>query len=280
MRNLLSANFLRLRKSVLFWGTLALSFGFGVWVAVTQVLEQMRYGGFEDTPAFSRYAVLIGLVIAVFVSLFFGTEYRDGTIRNKLITGQSRTSIYLANLIIASVCGLLFSAAYLIACFAVGTPFLSSGLLRHLETQPMVFWLTLVGMQVLVLAYSALFLLITMNCARKTSSAVACILTAILLLAAGVYLNGRLDAPEYLTSYTLGVNGQVTQGEPELNPHYLRGTVRELYKFLYDFTPGGQAVQYSMVAAENLLHMPAYSLIILTTATGAGAALFRRKDLK
>ena len=99
MRSLLSANFLRLKRSHLFWGTLILSFGFGVWVAVTQVLEQMRYGGFEDSPAFSRYTSIIGVVIAVFVSMFFGTEYSDGTIRNKLITGRSRVSIYLANLV-------------------------------------------------------------------------------------------------------------------------------------------------------------------------------------
>ncbi len=73
MRNLLSANFLRLRKNILFWGTLALSFGFGVWVAVVQVMEQVKYGGFEDSPAFSRYTSIIGLVIAVFVSQIFGT---------------------------------------------------------------------------------------------------------------------------------------------------------------------------------------------------------------
>lgn len=280
MTKLLSANLLRLRKSHLFWGTLALSFGFGVWVAVSQVLEQMKYGGFEDSPAFSRYTSVVGMVIAVFVSLFFGTEYSDGTIRNKLITGQSRISIYLADLITASVCSMLFSIAYLIACFAVGAPFMSSGLLRHLETQPTVFALTIVGSLVLTLAYSALFLLITLNCARKTTSAVVCILGAFILLMVGIYLNGRLEAPEYITGYELSVDGQVVPAEPELNPDYLQGTKREVYQFLYDFTPGGQTVQYSMVAAGNLHLMPLYSLIILIVSTGAGAALFRRKDLK
>lgn len=280
MRNLLSANLLRLRKSYLFWGTLTLSFGFGIWVAVTQILEQMRYGGFEDSPAFSRYTSILGIVIAVFVSLFFGTEYSDGTTRNKLITGQSRTSIYLADLITASACSMLFSIAYLIACFAVGTPFMISGLLRNLETQSTVFVLTIAGTLVLTLAYSALFLLITLNCTRKTTSAVACILGSFILLIAGIYLNGRLEAPEYITGYELNVDGQVVPAEPELNPDYLRGTKREIFQFLYDFTPGGQSIQYSMVAAGNLHLMPLYSVIILTAATGAGAALFRRKDLK
>ncbi len=280
MRNLLSANLLRLKKSFLFWAALALSFVFGVWVAVAQVLEQMQYGGFEDSPAFSRYTVLIGVVIAVFVSLFFGTEYSDGTIRNKLVAGHSRTSIYLSDLITASACSLLFSIAYMAACFAVGTPFLSSGLFLHLETYPMVFVLTIVGSLVLALAYSALFLLIAMNCARKAASAVACILAAFLLLVGGIYLNGRLDAPEYISGYQLSTDGTVTESPPEPNPHYLRGTQRAVYQFLYDFTPGGQAVQYSMMAAGNLTWMPVYSLIIVLASSGAGAALFRRKDLK
>lgn len=279
MSNLLSANFLRLRKNLLFWGTLALSFGFGVWVAVIQVQEQMKYGGFEDSPAFSRYTSLIGLVIAVFVSLFFGTEYSDGTIRNKLITGQSRASIYLANLITASACSLLFETAYLIACFAVGTPFMRSGLLRFLEVRPTVFWLTLAGTLVLTMAYSALFLLITMNCSRKTTSAVLCILAALLLLMSGNYLYERLEAPEYTANYIITVD-KVDRTKPEPNPRYLQGLERELYQFLYDFTPGGQTVQYSIVAAGNLLIMPVYSLIIFLASTGAGVALFRRKDLK
>ena len=279
MRNLLSANLLRLRKSVLFWGTLALSFGFGVWVATVQVMEQMEYGGFEDSPAFSRYTSVVGVVIAVFVSLFFGTEFSDGTIRNKLITGQSRAAIYFANLITASACSLLFETAYLAACFAVGTPFMRSGLLRFLEVKPTVFWLTLAGTLVLTLAYAALFLLVTMNCVRKTTSAVLCILLAVLLLIAGLYLQGRLEAPEYVADYIITVDG-IDRTEPEPNPRYLRGVEREVYQFLYDFTPGGQTVQYSMVAEGSLLIMPVYSLLILIAATGAGTALFRRKDLK
>ena len=279
MRNLLSANLLRLRKNVLFWGTLALSFGFGVWVAAVQVMEQMEYGGFEDSPAFSRYTSVIGVVIAVFVSLFFGTEFSDGTIRNKLITGQPRTAIYFANLITVSACSLLFETAYLAACFAVGTPFMRSGLLRFLEVKPTVFWLTLAGTLVLTLAYSAVFLLVTMNCVRKTASAVSCILLAVLLLIAGLYLQGRLEAPEYIADYIITVDG-VDRTEPELNPRYLRGAEREVYQFLYDFTPGGQTVQYSMVAEGSLLIMPVYSLLIFAVSTGAGTALFRRKDLK
>lgn len=280
MRNLLSANLLRLKKSVLFWGALILSLGFGICVTAVQVMEQLKYGGFPDSPAFSRYAPLIGVVTAVFVSLFFGTEYHDGTIRNKIITGRPRASIYLANLITGSVCALLFCASYFAACLGLSVPFVSSGVLRELEIPPRAFALIIVGILVLSLAYTGLFLLVTMNCSRKTTSGVVCILASVLLLIFGIYLDGRLDAAEYISSYSLGVDGQVVQEEPEPNPRYLRGLERDVYQFLYDFTPGGQSTQYATADGGNLEIMPVYSLVILLAATAGGVALFRKKDLK
>ena len=54
----------------------------------------------------------MGLVAAVFISLFVGSEYSDGTIRNKLVVGHSRMRIYLANLIVCSIACVLISLAY------------------------------------------------------------------------------------------------------------------------------------------------------------------------
>lgn len=42
MRNLLSANFLRLRKSALFWGLLLLLFGLGMLFTLHRVKEQAQ----------------------------------------------------------------------------------------------------------------------------------------------------------------------------------------------------------------------------------------------
>ena len=51
----------------------------------------------------------MGLVAAILTSMFIGSEYSDGTIRNKLVVGHSRMRIYLANLIVCSVaCVLIF----------------------------------------------------------------------------------------------------------------------------------------------------------------------------
>ena len=51
-----------------------------------------------------NYINIIGLFMAMFTSLFIGTEYDYGTIRNKIIVGHSRTSIYFSNLSMTPGC--------------------------------------------------------------------------------------------------------------------------------------------------------------------------------
>ena len=56
------------------------------------------------------------LVIAVFVSLFFGTEYSDGTLRNKLIGGYTRAQIYVSQFVVnAAACLLIYFSSILVS---------------------------------------------------------------------------------------------------------------------------------------------------------------------
>ena len=66
----------------------------------------------------------------------------------------------------------------------------------------------------------------------------------------------------------------------EPNPKYLKGTKREIIQSLYDINPGGQAIQCANMTAVNPLRLPLYSLGIIVLATGAGAVLFQKRDLK
>ncbi len=50
-----------------------------------------------------NYSTMIGVVIAIFTSLFLGVEYSEGAIRNKISMGHKRTAIYLSNLILTSI---------------------------------------------------------------------------------------------------------------------------------------------------------------------------------
>ena len=276
MTKLLSANFLRLRKSVLFWGTLALSFAFGLFTVYTRLSDKLHYGiEVQLDSILFFYAMVIGLVSAVFISLFFGTEYSDGSIRNKVVVGQSRLAVYFANLLTGYVVTLLSTAAYLLAVFGLGVPTLGSPTLPA-----QAFLLNLLGTLAMEAAFCAIFTFVTMNCAKKAVSAVACILLFFALTVASTYVKSRLDANEFIVGYYLSVNGQVTEADMEPNPMYLRGAERAAYEFVYDLLPTGQASQYTMMEAQRPARLALCAAAVCAMFTGAGAALFRRKDLK
>lgn len=48
---------------------------------------------------FFIYALFVPLMVSLLTALFIGTDYSDGTMRNKLIAGHVRRKIYVANLI-------------------------------------------------------------------------------------------------------------------------------------------------------------------------------------
>ena len=129
-------------------------------------------------------------------------------------------------------------------------------------------------------AYCAIFTFITMTCSKKSASAVACLLGVFLLLAAAITTLSMLDAPEFIPGYEMSIDGQVAPAKPEPNPAYLTGMKREVYQFLYDLMPTGQGIQYSNVNFTNPLRLMGLSAAVAVLFTGAGAALFQRKDLK
>lgn len=282
MRKLLSANFLRLWKSAAFRTSLGVCALLGALAAMGQFKASL---GVEEASAalsrmyllegqFFQYAVFIGILAGELVPLFIGTEYSDGTLRNKVSVGHSRVSIYFANLIAGFAGSLVCMAGYMLACLAFGGPLLGW------FTKPAGLIVTAVAGSVLTLAaFCALFTLVTMNCSKKSSAVVFCLVGAMALLVAAVYLNARLDAPEYLDYYSLSVNGEVIPNT-ELNPDYLTGMEREVYRFIFDLLPTGQSIQYSMLSFTSFVRLAAMALATAAAASAGGAALFRRKDLK
>ena len=275
MINLLSANLFRLRKSILFWITLLLSFGFGAFMCVTRYREQFLYN-YEVSlnSVFFGWALLIGLVLSVFLPLFFGTEYSDGTIRNKIIAGQRRHAIYVSTLITTFLSAVLFCAAYMLACVVVGVP-----LIGWLTVKTGVVLVSCLEAFIMTASWCALFTAVFMNCSRKAASAVSCMLLLLLLSIAALTVYQMLDAPEFYPAYSLTADGQMTSiMEPNLA--YLTEDQRPFYEFLLDLNPMGQALQYVNLAPARPLQMALCSLGLFAATTAAGAALFGRKDLK
>ncbi|MEA4964627.1 MAG: ABC transporter permease subunit [Oscillospiraceae bacterium] len=272
MNKLLTANFARLKKDKVFWLGMAFLFAAGIFGVMMKLTNDPTATADQLALIFP---VLIGIVSAAFCSLYLGTEYSDGTIRNKLIVGHTRSAVYLANFITCSAAGIAMCLSYLAAVVAVGLPTLG---LSDMSMGAMAV-LILVAF-VMVIACTALFTLLCMLNQNKATAAVICILLLVALLVLATTINARLDAPQYYDSYVFtDSQGSATSGQ-EINPQYLTGMKREIYQFFLDFLPTGQAIEISSQSTPHLWQMPLYSLLITVVSTVCGVWCFRKKDLK
>ena len=275
MNKLLAANFMRLKKSRIFW----LCMLFMAGLAVVMVISNYRAltEGSEITLESMAFAFtpFAGIVISCFVSLFIGTEYSDGTMRNKIIIGHTRSAIYLADFITTAVAGVLMCVSYLVVYIGFGVP-VTGWFTCEMKSLVLVLFCALV----LSVTLSALFTWIAMVNQSKAVAAVVSVLLAFVLLFTASYILNRLSEPEYQGGYYMDESGKLRQQEETKNPRYLKGTKRDVYEFCNDFLPGGQQLQLAEGAVQHPWILMGYSGMILIVTTAAGAATFRRKDLK
>lgn len=224
---------------------------------------------------FFMFGILIIILSSIFTSLFVGTEYSDGTIRNKIIVGQNRRSIYLSNLIVCIVACLLICVAYIIPQLCIGIP-----LLGFFKAKTGAVVLALLVILLMMMAVVSLFSLIAMLCQNKAVSAIACVLLAFALLFMGFRVINALNEPEYYDGFSITANGTPITEEGKKNPDYLSGGKRDFYEFLKDFIPGAQAIELSSMKIDSFWELAVYDLIILIASTGCGIWIFRKKDLK
>ena len=275
MSKLLSANFLRLRHSRLFWAGMLLMFVFGLLPVLSLYNMHVRYGydTVLDSTLFS-YTILIGLVTAIFTSLFVGTDYSDGTIRNKLIVGHTRIAIYLANLVTTGVAALLFCLSCLVSTLALGLPLLGAPVAGLQTLCPLLF-----GSLLLAVAFAAIFTMVGMVCSNKAAVAIICLVLLMLLMIFSSWIVAMLAEPEFYENYAL-TDGEMEVIENVRNPRYPTGVWRDVLEFLNDFLPTGQSMQYGQMQVAHPWLLALWSFLIALGATLAGALVFRRKDIQ
>ena len=240
----------------------------GVFMAAMHYIAMQEYG--ENEPQITNilfsYALVVVFLIPAFVSLFVGTEYSDGTIRNKMIIGHTRSRIYLSNLIVCSITGLVFCTCYLIGVFAVALPLytIDADILKGIT-------ILILCSFVMSIAFTALCVLTALLCQNKALTAVVNILAACFLLVISIYIMSRLSQPEVYPGFGLNTEtGKVEMAEDVPN------------QFFNDFLPTGQAANISgqggLSQSPGLL--TAYSASIIIVSTGVGMFVFKKKDIK
>jgi|GEM_PF-137167 len=286
MNKLLSAGFLRLWRNRAFHICLLAMVGLPTYIIINQNNLAKSMGvTLSIESSFFSYTMIIPVVLAAFISLFFGVEYSDGTIRNKIMIGHSRLSIYLSNFLLAVVAGLVMIFAYILTMLLIGVP-----LLDFFKAPLKVLLGFFIASMFVLVAFVAIYMFITMLISNKAIVVALSLLTCFVLYAITITISQKLSEPEFFEGYSYDIpntNGSVTitgdnfEKKKIENPTYLKGEKRERYQFVFDFLPLGQGFQItSMIEDANLLRMQICSIGITIVMTGAGVFIFRKKNIK
>lgn len=274
MIKLLRAGFTRLRKNKLFWLLTVFSIGLALFMIYTQYSDMKKYEEvIEVEQLMLNYSMMVGIVIAIFTSLFLGVEYSDGTIRNKICIGHKRVNIYLSNLIIVTLTSLFSYILFLIIVASIGIPLFGTITIAQSKL------LMLLGcIFVTVIAYSSIFTFLAMIISNKTITAIVSIMLAFALMMNAMICFNKLEAPKTITEAAI-VNGE-TKIEEVPNPKYPSEKQKKVYRTMLDINPAGQMLQLAGRVVPNLSILPLYSLGIIVVFTGTGLVLFKKKELK
>lgn len=286
MSKLLRSNFARLWKSRIFWLGMLFATGLSALLVIVRSEDIKRYSEiYANQDASYRNAdgliFLGGLYLifaaAVLIGVFVGTEYSDGTLRNKLIIGHSRSSIYISNLITCIATDIMMHLTYIIITLLLGKLILDISVLTFKK----ILLLTLIGTAAMI-AVSSILVMISMLIHSKSAGAVAILIATIVMFMSTVTIADRLSAPEYYEGYSYidEDTGEKIDVEREKNTHYPTGTKRKVYEFLNDFLPTSQLYKAASLDSSKPDIALIYDGIILLITTTAGIAVFRRKNLK
>ena len=283
MRKLLRADFARAKKSLAFWSGMIVMAGFGLLFTFSNYNRALEYElSFSElfTEIIFQITIMMGIVFAVFCSMFLGTEYDNGTIRNKLMIGQSRTSIYLSNFVCCLTAGIIQVVGADLIVFAVG-----SMLAGKLDISAEHFLQVAVVALFLCVAYMSIYNMFSMIIASKSHAETVNILLAFAFLMLAAWLFSSLGEPEMVNNWSYTPEGVLTAGDMVPNTNYISGTQREIFQFLAEFLPGGQNYMIANLGMhEALLKHPMqfcfYSAAVTVIMNTAGIFIFRRKDIK
>ncbi len=276
MCNCLRADFVRLFRSLFFWILIIFLFGSGV----LSTFDGSNRALDNDLLTAVSAVMILG---PIFTAFFIGTDYSDGTIRNKLIVGNSRAAVWFSNLIVCCAAAELMCLSFLLPIVILG-PIAGRGYV--LTAEELLFRLLIEN--IALFALIALVVLIAMLVKSRSSAIVIGTLLSLGLFICASVIATRLREPEYYQGMMyVDEDGNIrydTETKEE-NPTYIgNGTTRKVLEVVYDVLPSGQMIQVSSMWEEydsahgGLLLL--YSAGVLAAAILIGVPTFQRGDLK
>lgn len=306
MSKLLRAGVHRYTKSIVFW--LAI---------VVTVVVAILCGNQAKTVCLDEFYILIEFIaFAVMISLIVGREYDEGTFRNKVISGHTKGSIFLSELIVGiGACSLMFLiftcifAAFNCYVFSV----ISFGVIVRIFIDSLL----------VNACFATLFVTIGCLVPHKAVVAIVNILLVFCIIFVTYSAENVVEQEEFFTEYkyeVIEVTDEFGKNTAEVpiegsdyqvkNPWYIDGPTREICEVLYDVIPYGHLREYILLSnswfggsipesnKDAALEEPPknfeiskeenkslnlnliYSVVVLAAVSGIGFAAFRKIELK
>lgn len=293
MTKLLRANFCRLSKDILFY----------IVLLVNTVLSILFTSDVHNGIIDSVYLIIQPFIYSVFVAFFVGKEFGNGTIRNKLVCGHTRSIVYFSYLITCIIATL--------ASILPGVIILCAGNVKFISAIDISYaLLILLGYLLLHCACCALFVAVGFAIPSKA----VCVIVVILVAFSGMFLSEmtvqKLEESKTLPDVIINADGTHTLVDGDRpNPKYVDGTPRKILYAVHNVMPQAQISEYcSLLARWNVdwektqivdtsncdvtfkdnitvtkdlkYRFFANQLILITLATLGGLFVFNKKNLK
>lgn len=271
MTKLLKAGIFRLKKDIIFWTFIFLTFG----LSGITLLRYSLIDGINLDKIINEFIMYIGLFIAVFISIFVGKEHSQGIIRNKIIVGHSRISIFLSNLFISIIVSILCEIIYLIIVILIGIP-----LFGKIQMSLSEFAMIMLNTFLIIISFCSIFNFITMICSEITISTTICILLFIAMYIAQGAFSLTAHSTKYIENALYDENGNKHIISQELDPNYPGDEKVRIAKILYLSIPQGQAMEIESNTLNSLKQMPVYSIFFISIINLLGILIFSKKELK
>lgn len=262
MNGLIKASLLRMKQSKTFLFSVIFQIGFALFVIIPTYGIGFSIGDFLFADS------LFSLVLsAFFVPFFLHDDHHKGMMRNKIVTGHTRTQIYASNYISALIGSSVIFLTPIIVAFALA-PFFGG----RLGITAAEFAFRLITILAANGAMCGIYVLTAFLC--RNTGAPASFFIAFAMFAVSIFCTLNAVSPEDSAEIFETVRAE-TGINITLDPSSM------LNKALYDVLPTSHLCR--TVFSEqirDIAFLPFYSVLVIGVTTAVGVLLFRRKDLK
>lgn len=320
MIKLLRANFSRMFRSWYFCLGMLISVGLSLYIPITNYIGMQSHPEYytleqasgsvnvdyiRQVASHESYMFTVGLycmfIIPVLIALFIGTDYSDGTIRNKIMVGHRRCNIYLANLITAVIGSEIVLLSGMASSYLAGLIFYKYTYLTAAE----IFVFILVSVFVTA-SLAAICTFIVMSIHSKAGGSIVAVMTSFVLMVSATAVISELQMPSYftyentetgemvdldfpleeMTFEDLEVAGISSSDMDNLqfvsveDQYAVTGVKRKIFKWIRKATPGAQYMMLSEWNNDFNKTSIVWSSVFIIVTTAAGMLLFWKRDLK